>query len=65
MLETLVIAVVLLAALACPVTMWLGRRGIGPGCTMMERCAPEPQESLEELRRRERELADRIAKLES
>jgi hypothetical protein len=60
------IAAIVVGALACPVMMWLGRRGIGPGCAMMDACAPEDQEgeTLEELRRREREVSARVARLE-
>lgn len=66
MLEAALIAAVVLGVLACPVMMWLGRRGIGPGCAMMSACTPEEQgDTLEELRRREREVAARIAQLET
>ena len=65
MLDGLLIALVAVAALACPVMMWLGRRGIGPGCAMMG-CRPKrEQETVEQLRARQRELAARIAKLEA
>ncbi len=63
--DGLLIALIAVAALACPVMMLLGRRGIGPGCRMPG-CSPrhEPPESLEQLRERERELASRIEELE-
>lgn len=61
----LLIALVLIAALACPVMMWLGRRGIGPGCAMMG-CKPKSdEETLESLQARQHELAARIAKIEA
>lgn len=64
MLAGLLIAAVVLGALACPLMMWLGRRGIGPGCALMG-CSPQRSvETLESLRARERELAERIAQLE-
>ena len=64
MLGGLVIAAVVLGALACPLMMWLGRRGIGPGCALMG-CGPQQSEdTLESLRARERELSERIAQLE-
>jgi hypothetical protein len=66
MLEAVLIAAVVVAALACPVMMWLGRRGIGPGCAMMGACAPKEREgeTLDDLRRREGEVSARIARLE-
>lgn len=66
MLEALLVAAVVIGVVACPVMMWLGRRGIGPGCAMMGGCRAEPEkeESLDELRRRERELAGKIQRLE-
>lgn len=52
MTEAILVAAVLVAALACPVMMWLGRRGIGPGCAMMN-CEPDRSvESLEALKQR-------------
>lgn len=56
------------AALVCPTMMWLGRRGVGPGCAM---CPPERnkeagnQGSLEDLRARQRELSMQLEKLEA
>lgn len=51
------------AALACPAMMWLGRRGIGPGCAI---CPPHRRDdSLEELQARHRALSTRIEQLES
>lgn len=65
MLNGLLIALVVLAALACPVMMLLGRRGIGPGCALMG-CRPRGRdESLEDLRGHQRELARRVAELEA
>lgn len=66
MLEAVLIAAVLVGVLACPVMMWLGRRGIGPGCAMMRGCEPAKNdvETLDELRQREREVAARITALE-
>lgn len=64
MLSGVVIAAVVLGALACPLMMWLGRRGIGPGCALMG-CRPQQTEdTLESLRGREHELSERIAQLE-
>lgn len=63
MLEALLIAAVAVGVLSCPVMMWLGRRGIGPGCAMLG-CADERKESLAALRRRQGELEE-IARLES
>ena len=59
----LAIAVVA-AALVCPALMWLGRRGVGPGCAM---CPPrrDDEESLEDLRTRQRALAAQIDEFES
>ena len=54
---------ILAAALACPAMMWLGRRGIGPGCAI---CPPRKREdSIEELQVRQRDLAAKIESLES
>ena len=65
MLNGLLITLVVAAALACPVMMLLGRRGIGPGCALMG-CRPRRrEESLEELRARQRELAHRVGELEA
>ena len=65
MLNGLLIALVVAAALACPVMMLLGRRGIGPGCALMG-CRPRRrEESLDELRARQRELARRVGELEA
>ena len=50
------------AALACPAMMWLGRRGIGPGCAI---CPPRKEDSLEDLQVRQRNLAAKIEQLES
>ena len=65
MLNGLLIALVVAAALACPVMMLLGRRGIGPGCALMG-CRPRRrEESLDDLRARQGELARRVAQLEA
>jgi hypothetical protein len=52
------------AALVCPALMWLGRRGIGPGCAI---CLPRRSdgESLDDLRERQRTLAAQIEELEA
>ncbi|MHB8643474.1 MAG: hypothetical protein ACYDA3_11395 [Gaiellaceae bacterium] len=39
MVNGLLIAVIVLGSLACPLLMFLGRRGIGPGCAIMG-CEP-------------------------
>jgi len=51
------------AALVCPALMWLGRRGIGPGCAV---CSPrrDEGETLEELKTRQRALTRQIDELE-
>ena len=64
MFEALLIGAIVVAALACPVMMLLGRRGIGPGCAMMG-CERKEADDLSELRRRERAIATRIAELEA
>lgn len=64
MFEAFLIAAVVVGVLACPVMMLLGRRGIGPGCAMMG-CEPKKADELEGLRRREQEIATRIAELEA
>ena len=51
------------AALVCPAMMWLGRRGIGPGCAI---CPPRrSDESLEDLESRQRALTAQIEELEA
>lgn len=64
--QGLIVGAILVAVLACPIMMWLGRRGIGPGCGTSA-CSTKRTagESLDELRRRERQIADRIAQLEA
>jgi hypothetical protein len=65
MLAGLLIAAVVLAALACPLMMWLGRRGIGPGCALSG-CTPQrDEETLESLRARHEELSRRLEALEA
>lgn len=64
MFEAFLVAAVLVGVLACPTMMWLGRRGIGPGCAMMG-CEPKKADELEGLRKREQEIATRIAELEA
>jgi hypothetical protein len=64
-LNGILIALVVVAALGCPVMMWLGRRGIGPGCALMG-CKPKRDvATIESLRARQRELTQRIAKIEA
>ena len=63
MVQALFAVAIVAAALACPAMMWLGRRGIGPGCAI---CPPRKQEdSLEDLQARQRDLAAKIEQLES
>jgi hypothetical protein len=52
------------ATLVCPALMWLGRRGIGPGCAI---CPPrrDDEQSLDHLRIRQQELTTKIDRLES
>lgn len=62
--EAILIAAVVAGALACPAMMWLGRRGIGPGCAMA-RCQTDGRDaSLEELEQRQRELDQQVAELD-
>ncbi len=64
MLEAILIGAIVVGALACPTMMWLGRRGIGPGCGMMV-CKPdEPDESLDVLKHRQRQLDAQVEELE-
>jgi len=64
MLTGLLIAALVVAGLACPLMMWLGRRGIGPGCALMP-CAPgRDEETLQSLRARHEELSRRLEALE-
>lgn len=65
MIGTLVIVAVALAALACPLVMWLGRRGIGRNSPVSESAGRENGKSLEALRARQRALEQRIARLEA
>jgi hypothetical protein len=63
-LEAVLIGAIVVGALACPTMMWVGRRGIGPGCGIMG-CKPaEPDESLDVLRQRQRQLDAQVAELE-
>ena len=63
MTQALFAIAIVAAALVCPALMWLGRRGIGPGCAM---CPPRKQEdSLEDLQARQRDLAAKIESFES
>ncbi len=51
------------AVLVCPAMMWLGRRGIGPGCAI---CPPRrSEESLDDLEARQRALTTQIEELEA
>jgi hypothetical protein len=62
-LEAILIGAIAVGALACPTMMWLGRRGIGPGCGIMG-CKPaEPDESLDVLRQRQRQLKAQLEEL--
>lgn len=64
MFEAILIGAIVVGALACPTMMWLGRRGIGPGCGMMA-CKPdEPVESLDVLKQRQRQLEAQVEELE-
>jgi len=64
MAQWILLPAIVAAALACPVMMWLGRRGVGPGCAI---CPPRRsgEESLDDLRTRQRTLAARIDTLEA
>lgn len=64
MTQAILIAAVLVAALACPIMMLLGRRGIGPGCAMMNCETDRREDSLDALRKRQRELDTKVAELE-
>ena len=58
MAHWMLLPAIVAAALACPAMMWLGRRGIGPGCAI---CPPRSDEqSLDDLRARQRALAAKI-----
>ena len=61
----LLIAAIVAGVLACPLMMWLGRRGIGPGCGVAASRRREDEETLESLRSRQEELGARIAQLEA
>ena len=63
MVQWILPLVIVAAALACPAMMWLGRRGIGPGCAI---CPPRrtDEASLDDLRARQRTLAKQIDELE-
>jgi cell division protein FtsB len=64
MAQWLLVTAVVAAVLVCPAMMWLGRRGIGPGCAI---CPPRRnnEESLEELKARQRSLEAEIDRLEA
>ena len=63
MAQWILLPAIVAAALACPAMMWLGRRGIGPGCAI---CPPRSDEqSLDDLRARQRALAAQIDELET
>ena len=64
MVQWLLVGAIVAAALVCPAMVWLGRRGIGPGCAI---CPPRrgDDESLETLRARQRSLAAKIDSLEA
>ena len=64
MAEWLFVGAIVVAALLCPTVMWLGRRGIGPGCAI---CPPRRNDghSLDELKARQQSLKAEIEKLEA
>jgi len=64
MAHWMLLPAIVAAALACPAMMWLGRRGIGPGCSI---CPPRrsDEQSLDDLRARQRALAAKIDELET
>ena len=64
MLDGLLIAVIVIGAACCPVMMWLGRRGIGPGCGLAHCRRKREQDTVEDLRARQRELSKQIAEIE-
>ena len=64
MLSGLLLAFAVLSALACPVMMLLGRRGVGPGCALMG-CKPRQRDNADSIRARQRELANQIERLEA
>ena len=64
MVTGLLIGLVIAGALACPLMMLLGRRGIGPGC-FLGPCAEGEDGSAQGLRKRQQELAARIGELEA
>src|SRR5712691_11855178 len=59
MLFALLIVLAILGALTCPVMMFLGRRGIGPGCALIG-CRPRQRDNADSIRARQRQLADKI-----
>jgi len=65
--DTLLIALVLVAALACPLAMWWqSRRGRPASCVVAPRNrAGEADDDVEGLRARHDELGARIARMES
>ncbi len=65
MTSGLLLGVAVLAALACPLMVWLGRRGIGPGCALMG-CQPRrKEETVESLRSEQEQLGRRLAAFEA
>lgn len=64
MAQWILLLAIVAAALVCPALMWLGRRGIGPGCAI---CPPRrsDEESLDDLRARQRTLGTQIDELEA
>ncbi len=63
MTQWLFLVAILAAAIVCPAMMWLGRRGIGPGCAI---CPPRSRdESLMDLESRQRALTAQIEELEA
>lgn len=64
MLTGFLVAAILVGTLTCPLMMWLGRRGVGPGCAIMGRTPRRTEEQLENLRVRHQELSRRLAALQ-
>ena len=64
MAQWFLVGAIVVAALLCPALMWLGRRGIGPGCAV---CPPRRGngQSLDELKARQQSLKAEIEKLQA
>lgn len=63
MVDALLVFALVAGALACPLMMLLGRRGVGPGCALMS-CSGREPDRLDVLRQREAAIASRIRELE-